>query len=61
MTVMRMDMILRHRLIRSVSMDKASSSPMPIDSMLVRISASVASMSMLVLPLITPAAPATTF
>ena len=32
--------------------DKASSSPMPIASMLVRISASVASMSMLVLPLI---------
>jgi hypothetical protein len=34
---MRMDMILRHRLISSVSMDKPSSSPMPIVSMLARI------------------------
>ena len=58
---MRMDMILRHRLISSVSMDKPSSSPMPIVSMLARICSRVDSMSIFVSPLMTPAAPATTF
>ena len=61
MTVMRIAMILRHKLIRRVSIDSPSSSPTPMFSMPVRICAIVESISILVLPWMTPAAPETTF